>query len=145
MNHKTIISLLPLLLCIGHYCFGAAGCMDNSWHLTKAYDYKELHYVTTSDGGYCKCPCDKHIAEYGKQVPRGRCPVCKHYRVPQSVIIINNALQEYKEYQHTHNGEFKRIKKYENPKTKIGSKQGIKNALSALRKLTTHPKAIVMR
>lgn len=110
MNYNAIMSLLIFLLCIVHYCFGEPGCMDNSWHLKQPYDYKEFHYVTASDGGYCKCPCSKYIAQYGKQFPRGRCPVCGHYRVPQPTIIIKNALQEYKKYQ-IRNGEFKKKKK----------------------------------
>ena len=110
MNYNAVMSLLIFLLCIVHYCFGEPGCMDNSWHLKRPYDYKEFHYVTASDGGYCKCPCSKYIAQYGKQCPRGRCPVCKHYRVPQPIIIIKNALQKYKKYQ-KRNGEFKKKEK----------------------------------
>ena len=102
MNHNIFVSLFVLLICIVHYCFGDPGCMDNSWHLKQPYDYKEFHYVTSSDGGYCKCQCSKHIAQYGKQFPRGRCPVCKHYRVPQPVVIIKNALEAYKKYVRNH-------------------------------------------
>jgi hypothetical protein len=98
MNYNRLFSLLTLL-CLTHYCSCEPGCMDNSWHLKKRYDNKAFHYVTASDGGYCKCPCSKYIAQYGKQFPRGRCPVCKHFRVTQPVIILDNAYKKYQEYE----------------------------------------------
>jgi len=102
MNFNAIMSLLVFLTCIFHMCFGEPGCMDNSWHLKQPYDYKELHYATTSDGGYCKCPCSQHIAKYGKAFSQNKCPVCMHTRTPQPVIILKNALNEYKNYEQRH-------------------------------------------
>ncbi len=78
--------------------------MEHSWHLKKSYDYKNLHYVSDSadpndpKASYCQCPCEKYVAEYG-QLPHGQCPVCRHYRIPQPAIIVDNALQKYKQYE----------------------------------------------
>ena len=58
---------------------GKVGCMDNSWHLKKAYDYKTYHYV------YCSCPCEK---EYEQLSNRGQCWKCHHYHEPQNIEII---------------------------------------------------------
>lgn len=151
MNHNAILSILLLLLCICQCCFGAVGCMDNSWHLKKSYDYKNFHYVTDTvdpddpNANYCQCPCDQYIAQYGKQVPRGRCPVCKHYRVPLPVIIVNNALEKYKQYEGAKNHEFKKVKRSKKYNRKTNPKKGIKSALALWRTLTAHPKAVTMR
>jgi hypothetical protein len=140
MNCNAIMSVLLFLLCVCHYyCFGEPGCMDNSWHLKQPYDYKEFHYVSASDGGYCHCPCSQYIAQYGKSISRGRCPVCKHYHVPQPIVIINNALEKYKQYQKVHGREFKRVKKYKNFRRKIAQGDIGKATLTALKKLTKLP------
>lgn len=123
MNHKTIISTL-FLSCACHCCFGAIGCMEKSWHLKKAYDYKSFHYVTNTvdpnnpKAGYCQCPCDKYIAQYGKSAPGGRCPVCRHCRVPQPVIIVNNALEQYKKYRKINSANIDAKKDNKNRKLK---------------------------
>ncbi len=61
--------------------FGAPGCMDNSYHLTKMFDYKAYHYVS------CNCPCQK---QYKILADRGQCTKCQHYRDPKySAIFVN--------------------------------------------------------
>lgn len=104
--------------------------MEKSHHLKESYDSKNFHYVTNtvdpdnSQAGHCACPCDKYIAQYGKSA-RGRCPVCGHYRVPQPVVIVQNALEQYnkkcnpkenetdanKQRTHTKNNEKENIQK----------------------------------
>lgn len=54
------------------------GCIDNSWHLAKAYDAKDYHLVQ------CNCQCSKHP----QSADRGQCQKCKHFRDPRPYIII---------------------------------------------------------
>ncbi len=51
----------------------APGCIDNSYHLTKLFDYKNYHYVS------CNCPCQKQYKITSKQA---QCQKCHHYRDP---------------------------------------------------------------
>ena len=55
--------------------YSRVGCMDNSWHLEKQYDYKEHHPV------YCLCPCPDTIKQ---------CIQCGHCHDPKPWVIINN-------------------------------------------------------
>jgi len=59
-----------LLTVLGGYLYAAVGCMDNSWHLKKKYDYKEYHHV------HCTCPCEQQY----EIMRNGRCFKCKHLR-----------------------------------------------------------------
>lgn len=61
--------------------FGAPGCMDNSYHLTKMFDYKGYHYVP------CNCPCEK---QYKILADRGKCSKCQHYRDPHYSSMLEN-------------------------------------------------------
>ncbi len=78
---KRIITFIILSCSIYYHSFKAEiGCMDNSWHLQKRYDYKEYHFVS------CNCPCSK-----GKLLnDRGKCLSCQHYRDPQPFIIVTH-------------------------------------------------------
>jgi hypothetical protein len=53
--------------------FAAPGCIDNSYHLTQLFDYKNYHYVA------CNCPCQKQYKIISK---RAQCQKCHHYRDP---------------------------------------------------------------
>lgn len=53
--------------------YTAPGCLDNSYHLTQAFDYKNYHLVQ------CNCPCEKQYKILSK---RAQCSKCLHYRDP---------------------------------------------------------------
>ena len=57
------------------------GCIDNSWHLAKAYDAKEYHLVPN-----CTCDCSRHE----QFEDRGQCSKCKHFRDPRPYIFITH-------------------------------------------------------
>lgn len=56
------------------------GCLDNSYHLTKLFDYKNYHYTS------CNCPCEK---QYKILANRGQCSKCLHYRDPQYIQSLH--------------------------------------------------------
>jgi hypothetical protein len=65
------------------------GCMDTSYHAGQLDDPKQYYTVTGADGGPCSCPCSKYCAQYRcSSLARGKCPVCGHYRVPRSFVIV---------------------------------------------------------
>jgi len=76
---KKILALLLIIL--SHQTQTRIGCMDNSWHLTKAYDTKEMHFVA------CDCDCTNTL---------GACPSCGHIHNAQPWTIINNKKQKIK-------------------------------------------------
>lgn len=64
---------LNLLMLSAIRLSAAPGCIDNSYHLTQLFDYKNYHHVA------CNCPCQKQY----KIVPkRAQCQKCLHYRDP---------------------------------------------------------------
>ncbi len=48
----------------------SVGCMDNSYHMTKPCDRKNLHYVR------CECPCKRILNQ------KGICLECRHIGDP---------------------------------------------------------------
>ena len=64
------------------------GCMEKSLHLREKYDPKVLHEIT------CNCPCTKYIAQARHALPYGQCPLCKHYRIPRTEIIVTKAMRQ---------------------------------------------------
>jgi len=146
MKNKGLFSCSLFILSIGQCSCAAVGCMEKSWHLKESYDYKSLHYVTNTvdphdpHAGHCECPCDKYIAQHGKE-HHGRCPVCGHYRVPFPVIIVNNALEKYKQYEEKNPV----LKTAKNKKIRKHKKNNVKTVMSLFRTLTESPKAISMQ
>jgi hypothetical protein len=70
------------------------GCMDTSYHAGQLNDPKQYYTVTGADGGPCSCPCSKYCAQYRcSSLARGKCPVCGHYRVPHSFVIVKKTKQ----------------------------------------------------
>ncbi len=62
----------------------APGCIDNSCHLTKLYDYKDYHQVA------CNCPCQK---QYKIMSKKAQCQKCLHYRDPHYTNRLTVAKQ----------------------------------------------------
>lgn len=88
-----------ILLFIATNLYTEYGCMDTSYHCAQPNDPKQYHMVTGADGGPCSCPCSKYCAKYRcSSLARGKCPVCGHYRVPRSFVIVKKPehAQEFK-------------------------------------------------
>ncbi len=79
---KKIFALIAMTCVINSYANNA--CMDNSWHLKRAFDNKEYHHVV------CSCPC----AEYPKLADRAQCTKCRHSRDPRPFVIIKNVAKQ---------------------------------------------------
>ncbi|MDR3551377.1 MAG: hypothetical protein P4L31_08240 [Candidatus Babeliales bacterium] len=76
---NSLIAIMILTLCPAPLMRAETGCIDNSWHLARAYDPKTYHLVSN-----CTCPCSR----YSQSEDRGRCSKCKHFRDPRPLIII---------------------------------------------------------
>ena len=79
MRNSLYLLITILTLCPAPLMRAETGCIDNSWHLAKAYDAKEYHLVRN-----CTCPCSR----YSQSDDRGKCSKCKHFRDPRPFIII---------------------------------------------------------
>ena len=85
---KKIIAII-VILCIGAVPLISAesDCMDNSWHLKKKRDNKELHLVAAGNHA-CQhnCYSDPTSKIIGD---RGFCTGCGHYHYPRPFIIVS--------------------------------------------------------
>lgn len=72
---KKIILLSALLY--NYALLTDPGCMDNSYHLTKHNDPKNLHHVQ------CNCPCEKQYT----MLANGTCSKCRHFHDPRNSVI----------------------------------------------------------
>jgi len=95
MNKITCILIISIVSIFSmHYLlYAEVGCLEKSWHLKKVYDYKALHPVPGADKGPCHCPCAKYMAQCRKPLPYGQCPMCKHYRIKPSPIIVTEKVR----------------------------------------------------
>jgi len=85
-HNSTLLLLFMVVISALHTSRlnGRVGCMDNSWHLKKAYDDKTYHYV------YCTCPCEKR---YEQSPNRRKCWKCRHYHEPQSIEMVKVSIK----------------------------------------------------
>lgn len=68
--NKIYYLYITLMFCNESYLGSAVGCMDNSYHMTKPCDRKELRYKR------CNCPCRKIVNQ------KGLCLDCGHIGNP---------------------------------------------------------------
>lgn len=90
---SMIIILLISIFSMHSFLIAEVGCMEKSWHLKKAYDYKTFHLVPGADNGPCHCPCAKYMAQSKKPLPYGQCPICNHYRIKPSTIVVTEKVR----------------------------------------------------
>lgn len=79
--------MIIFFLCYGALTCAAPGCIDNSWHMSKPFDNKEYHIVSSQFGAensHCQCSCRKVSHD------RGYCYECGHYRDLQPWVIVRN-------------------------------------------------------
>ena len=96
------------------------GCMDTSYHAGQLDDPKLYYVVTGADGGPCSCPCSKYCAQYRcSSLARGKCPVCGHYRIPRSYVIVRKTKQEQESQTKTNSLRFKLPVMHKRAKTHI--------------------------
>ena len=90
-------------------------CLDNSYHLTKPYDYKNYHFVA------CTCPC----TEYQNFENRGQCQQCLHFHVPRNWKVIrgNKVVMRIQQAKPVHSQEQVAV----SPKTRAIIKKMIAN------------------
>jgi len=90
MRNPSLLTFM-MLLTLGPASLMQAetGCIDNSWHLAKAYDAKEYHLVS------CNCPCSR----YFRSEDRGRCEKCGHFRDVHPDIFVTTGKNTYKKVQ----------------------------------------------
>jgi hypothetical protein len=69
MNKAIILIACALIVC-SSTAYGATACMSNK------NKYRTFEYVT------CYCPCKEY-----KELPRGQCSYCCHYRYPDNLDI----------------------------------------------------------
>lgn len=65
----------------------AIGCMQKSLNLQEKYDPKVFHFVE------CNCPCVKYMSQCSRPMPHDQCPKCRHLHVPQSQIVVTEAVR----------------------------------------------------
>jgi hypothetical protein len=79
MKNKSFVALfltttLSLFTASLH---ATVGCMDNSYHLEKDYDYKQYHFVE------CNCPCK------AKRTRHNKCAECLHFHMPSNWHFVS--------------------------------------------------------
>jgi hypothetical protein len=76
MSFKYTMYGLFLCSIVSMTTYGLPGCMDNSYHLTRACDDKSYHYVA------CNCPCVKQLPAV-----RNMCIKCGHYHEGKPLVF----------------------------------------------------------